>query len=136
MVEAERAGEPAEDLAVREALAGRLDGRQVERDVVVPVGVVQVEVLRLHRRGQHDVGEVRRVGHALLEHDREQVLAREAGVHARVVGVAGGGVGVEDDHRRHGRVVELRQRLAQARHVDRCARAARADRRARRRGRG
>ena len=135
MVEAQRAGEPAEDLAVRQALAGRLDGRQVERDVVLAVGVVDIEVLRLHRRRQHDVGEVHRVGHALLEHDGEQVLAREARVHARVIGIAGGGVRVEHDDRRHRRVVELRQRLAQARHVDRARGRRRADLRAWRRGR-
>ncbi len=86
---------------------------------MVTVGVVQVEVLRLHRRRQHEVGEARRVGHALLQHDREEVVARQARVHARVIGVAGGRIGVEDDHRRDGRVVELGQRLAEARHVDR-----------------
>ena len=36
---------------------------------MVPVGVVQIEVLGLHRRRQHDVGVVGRVRHALLEHD-------------------------------------------------------------------
>ena len=122
VVEPERAGQPAEDLAVRQALAGRLDRGQVERDVVVPVGAVQVEVLGLHRRRQHDVGEARRVGQALLEHDGEEVVAREARVHARVVGVAGGRIRVEDDERRDRRVVELGQRLAEARHVDRARR--------------
>ncbi len=122
VVEAELRRQPAEDLAVRQARPGRLDGRQVERHVVVPVGVVDVEVLRLHRRRQDDVGIQRGVGHPLLEHDREQILAREAGVHARVIGVAGGGVRVEDDERRDGRVVGLEQRLAEARHVDRARR--------------
>ena len=82
-------------------------------------------MLGLHRRRQDDVGVQRGVGQALLEHDREQVLAREARVHARVVGVAGGGVRVEDDERRDRRVVGLEQRLAEARHVDRARRRAR-----------
>ena len=64
---------------------------------MVPVGVVQVEVLGLHGRRQDDVGVERRVGQPLLEDDREEVLAREAGVHARVIGIAGRRVGVEDD---------------------------------------
>ena len=79
-------------------------------------------MLRLHRRRQDDVGVSGGVGHPLLEHDREQVLAREAGVHARVIGVARGGVRVEDDERGDGRVVGLEQRLAEARHVDRARR--------------
>ena len=73
----------------------------------MPVGVVQVEVLGLHRRRQDDVGVERRVGQPLLEDDGEEVLAREAGVHARVIGIAGRRIGVEDDERGDGRVVRL-----------------------------
>ena len=72
-----RAGQAAEGLGVRQALAGRRDGGLVPGEVHVAVAVVQVEVLGLHRRGQHDVGVVDRVGRELLDHDGEQVLARE-----------------------------------------------------------
>ena len=53
----------------------------------MPVAVVQVEVLGLHRRRQDDVGVVDGVGRELLHHDREQVLALEPAAHLRLVGV-------------------------------------------------
>ena len=58
----------------RHSPAGATAGRLSEH-VHVPVAVVDVEVLGLHRRGQDDVGVVDGVGRELLDHDREQVLA-------------------------------------------------------------
>ena len=122
VVEPERKREAAEHVGVRQALTGRLDGRRVERHVEVAVGVVQVEVLGLHRDGQHDIGEVGGVGAALLEHHREQVVAREPAAHARLVRHGRGGVRRPHDHGMDGRVVEVEECLGEPRHVDRARR--------------
>ena len=82
-------------------------------------------MLELHGGGQHDVGEARRVGQVVLEHDGVQVVARETAQHLRLVGRDRRRVRVPHDQRRHGRVeVGGRQRLAEARHVERARRAA------------
>ena len=104
LLEPHRAGEPAEDLGVRQALAGRRDRRLVPREVHVPVAVVDVDVLGLHRRRQHDVGVVGRVGRDLLDHDGEEVLARERAPDLAGVGVRGERVGAVHDERAHRRV--------------------------------
>ena len=83
------------------------------------VGRVQVEVFGLHRRRQHHVGEVARVGPALLEHGGEQVVAAQPGVHPVLVGRGGGRVGVEHHQRRDARVGLAGQRRAEPAHVDR-----------------
>ena len=59
-------------------LAERRDGRAVEAQVEVAVGLVDVVLLERRGRGQHDVGVVDGVGLEELVHDGEQVLAREA----------------------------------------------------------
>ena len=110
MVEPHGRGQPAEDLGVGQRLAGRVGDGLVQRHVVVAVGRVQVEVLGLHRRRQHDVGEVARVRPALLQHRREEVLAQQPGVGAVLVGHGRRGVRVED-HQRGDRRVGLVQRL-------------------------
>src|SRR5690606_36092486 len=51
-------GQPAEGLGGGQALAGRRHGGLVPHHVHVPVGDVQVGVLDLHGRGEHDVGVV------------------------------------------------------------------------------
>ena len=51
-------------------------------DVLVAAALVEVVVLHEHRRGQHDVGHQGRLGHELLVHADEQVLAGEAPLHA------------------------------------------------------
>ena len=58
-----------------------------------------VEVLELGRRRQHHVGVAGRVGHELLGHDREQVLAGQPGQDGAGVGVHDRGVGVGDAQR-------------------------------------
>jgi hypothetical protein len=83
------------------------------------VGAVEVRVLGLHRDREDDVGEVGRVGEALLEDDREEVFPGEPSPDARLVRVARGRVRVEDDHGRHRRVGLLGERLPQPGHVDR-----------------
>ena len=106
----------------RQRLAGGLDRGAVEVHVHVPVAVVDVEVLGLHRRGQHDVGVVDGVGLELLHHDREQVLAQQALSDAALVRVARHRVGAVDHERLDGRVVGLQQVLAHQRHRQRADR--------------
>ncbi len=113
MVEAEGGGQPAEDLRIRQAFARRVDGRLVPGQVEVAVGPVQIGVLRLHRRREHDVREVGRVGEAMLENDGEQIIAGQALADAQLVRVRGRRVRVEDHQRCDGRLVELGERLAE-----------------------
>ena len=115
--------EPAEDLRVRQRLAQRRDRRPVERRVVMAVREVQVPVLELCRRGQHDVRPVRGVGLEVLEHHGEQILAREPAQHRVAIRRDRGRIAVVDDERPHRRTadagVALRERLAEPDHVDR-----------------
>ena len=80
-------------------LAERRDRGLVEQRVGVAVGSVHVEVLELRRRRQHVVGVVGGVGEEVLEHDREEVLAREAARDLRRVGRDRDRVAVVDDER-------------------------------------
>ena len=82
IVEAEPGGEEAEHLGVGLRLAERRDRRLVVGDVVVPPREQRVEVLELRGDRQHHVGVAGGVGHELVEHDREQVVALEPGQHA------------------------------------------------------
>ena len=69
-----------------------------EQDVLVAAALVDVVVLEEHGRRQHDVGHLRRLGHELLVHADEQVLAREAGLHLALLGRDLHRVGVLDEH--------------------------------------
>ena len=104
MVEPHARRQQAEDLGVGLALADGCDGRTAEAQVEVPVGLVQVVVLEGRGRGQHDVREVDGVRLEEVVHDDEEVLAREARVHAPLVGRDRGRVGVVDVERLHRRV--------------------------------
>ena len=61
-------------------------GGLVEREVEVAPRDREVEVLDLRRGRQHDVGVARGVGEELLDHDREQVVARQSGDDPVLVG--------------------------------------------------
>ena len=61
-------GEAAEDLVVWQALPDRFDRWQIQRQIVVAVRRVDVEVLGLHRGRQYDVGEQCRVGQSVFQH--------------------------------------------------------------------
>ncbi len=89
----------AEDLRVRLRLAERGDRRFVDQRPGVAVAGVHVQVLELRGRGQHVVGEVGGVGHEVFEHDREQVLAREAAHHLAGLRRHRDRVAVVDDQR-------------------------------------
>ena len=58
-------------------LADRCDRRQVDHHVRVTVRLVDVEMLELRRRRQEQIGVVGGVGLEMLEHDGEQIFARE-----------------------------------------------------------
>ncbi len=60
------------------AFARRLDQLAAEDDVLVAAAPVDVVMLEEHRRRQHDVGHLGRVGHDLLVHGDEQVVAGKA----------------------------------------------------------
>ena len=68
-------------------------------------GLVDVGMLEEHGGRQDDVGHPRRVGHELLVHADEQVVAREAAVHLAEVGGDAHRVGVLDQQRRDRRPV-------------------------------
>ena len=70
-------------------------------------------MLGLHGRRQDDVGEVGGVGHPLLQHDREEVVAEQAGADAPRSGEVAAGLQLKTTDRADRRVVELVQRLAE-----------------------
>ncbi len=74
-----------------EQLAGDLQPR-------VARGGVQIVMFEEHGRRQDDIGIGRGVGQELLVHDREQILAREAGTHLAELGRDAQRVGVLDEH--------------------------------------
>ena len=78
-------------------------------------GPDDVEVLELRRRREDDVRVRGGVGHELLAHDREQVVAAQALEHALLIGRDRGGVRVPDDQGRDRRIERrVGQRLADA----------------------
>ena len=73
---------------------------------------IDVVVLEERRRRQHDVGHLRRLGHELLVHAGEQIVAGKAVLDLVLIGRNRHRVGVLDDHRRDRRAAV--QRLAVA----------------------
>ena len=92
-------GQIPEDLAVRPCLAHRRDGRAVQQHVGMAIRDLHIPVLQLGRGGQQVVGVVGGVGLEMLQHDGEEVFAREAPHHFRRVRRDGHGVAVVDDQR-------------------------------------
>ncbi len=129
MIEPHRAGETAEEFGVGHTLAGRLDGAVIDEHVVVAIAPVDVHVLGLHRGRKQVVGVARGVGHEVLVHDGEQILAREPREHARAIRRNRCGVRVVDheglDRRRAAltgqgrcRHTVRRERITKRAHVD------------------
>ena len=104
IVEAEPLGQEPEDLGVRHGLAARLDRGLVLRQVVVAPREDHVEMLELCRGREDDVGVLRGVGHELLEHDGEQVLAAQALEHPLLVGATTAGFEFQQTQRLDRRV--------------------------------
>ena len=71
-------GQAAENFAVGQAFAQRGNGRTVERQKQMTVGLEDVPVLQLRRGRQDIVGIVRRVGLELFEYDSKKVVAQQA----------------------------------------------------------
>ena len=99
MLGAEPLGERRDHIVVGAAALRRLDRLRAELQILVAAGGVEVVVLEEHRRRQHDVGDARGVGHELLVHADEQVLARKAAPHLLLIGRDGQRIGVLDQHR-------------------------------------
>ena len=78
IVEPEARREQTKGLGVRLGLTERLDGRPAEGQIVVAPGEDHVQVLELRGGREHDVRVTSRVGHELLEHHGEQVVASQA----------------------------------------------------------
>ena len=66
----------------------------------LPPAVIEVVVLDEHGGRQHDVGDFRGVGHELLVHADEQIVAREAALDHLLVGRDRHRIGVLDQQRR------------------------------------
>ena len=103
-VEARMAGADAlreigDHLMVVAAFARRLDELPPEHDVLMATALIEVVMFEEHGGGQHDIGEFRRLGHELLVHADEEILARQTLLHLVLVGRDGSRVGVLDDHR-------------------------------------
>ena len=94
-----------------------------ERDVLVAAAAIDVVMLQEHRGRQHDVGELCRIGHELLVHAGEEVVAQQALLHQPLLGRDIRRIGVLDQHRRHRRtaierVCGARQHRADPRMVE------------------
>ena len=111
--------ERGEDLPVRSRLALGRDHRLRILEIEVAERAVQVRMLHRGRGRQHEVRVVCRVGHHLLVHHREEVLAGEPAQHQRLVRADGGGIRRVDVERLHRRShVRVGQRAAEPDHVD------------------
>ena len=121
-VQSHSSGEQSENFAIRFRVAERRNRRLIQRYVVVPVSEVNVPVLELRRRWQDDVGIVCCVSLEMLEHHREQILARHPSQHGVAIRRDRRGVGVVHDQCADGRSADTgvwsRQCFAQADHVD------------------
>ena len=92
-------GERADHVVIGSAFAGRLDQLRSEQQVLAAAGQIDVVVLDEHGGGQDHVGNLRRVGHELLVHAHEQIVAREAALDRVLFGGDGNRIGVLNEHR-------------------------------------
>ena len=60
----------------------RLDDLRPELDVLMAAALIDVVMLEEGRGRQHEVREARRVGHELLVHAGEEIVAQETRAHA------------------------------------------------------
>jgi hypothetical protein len=82
----ETSGKTTQYLVIRTAFAGRLDQFGSNRNVLVAASIIEIVVFHEHRSRQHDIRHLRGFGHELLVHHHEQVLARKASAHQRLLG--------------------------------------------------
>ena len=84
----------------------------------MPVGEVEIGVLQKRGGREQDVGEVGGVGLELLEYDCEQVGTAQSLPHQVLIRSDGGWIRVVDQHGLDGRLVQIRERLAELGHID------------------
>ncbi|MNI12485.1 hypothetical protein D3C73_656700 [compost metagenome] len=53
----------------------RFDQLRPEQDMLLSAGAIKIVMFEEHGRRQHDIGNLRRIGHELLMHRSEQVVA-------------------------------------------------------------
>ena len=80
--------------------------------MLIAAAAIDVVMLEEHGGRQDDVGQLRRVGHELLVHAGEEVLAAKSLDHQPLLGCDIGGVGVLDEQRRHRRAAVERRGIA------------------------
>ncbi len=112
MLGAQPLGQRADHLVVVAAFAGRLDQLRPEQDVLAAAGGVEVVVLDEHGGGQDHVGDLGGVGHELLVHADEQIVAGKAALDRLLVGRDRNRIGVLDQQRGDRRAAEQRLRVA------------------------
>ncbi len=100
MADAEPLRQRANHLVIGAAFAPRLDQLRPEQNILAAAGGIEIVVLDEHGGRQHDVGDFRGVGHELLVHADEQIVAREAALDHLLVGRDGDRIGVLDQHAR------------------------------------
>ena len=105
--EAEAHGEPTEDLDVRERLALRRDHALGTLQPVRAVRRVEIGMLEVRGRGQHDVGVAHAVRHCDIRTDHEEILAQEAATEAVLIRMHDHRVVVVDEHRLDRRIQTL-----------------------------
>ncbi len=98
MLGAHTLGEIADHIMVAAAFARRFDQLAAKHDVLVAAALIDVIMFEKHGGGQNDVGEFRRLGHELLMHADEEILARQALLHLGLVGRDGSRIGVLNEH--------------------------------------
>ena len=99
MLGAEALRESAKNLVVGAALARRVDELRPDLEMLVAAAGIEIVVLHEHGRGQHDIGHERRLGHELLVHADEEILAGKTPFHELLLRRDGDRVGVLDQHR-------------------------------------
>jgi len=95
----EAAAKTLQHLVVGPAFTGRLDQLGADRNVLVAAAVIEIVMLHEHRRRQHDIRHQGGLGHELLMHRHEQVLARKTLPHQRLLRRHRHRIGVLDQHR-------------------------------------
>ena len=108
----EATAETLQHLMVGAALAGWIDQLGADRNVLMTATVIKIVMLHEHCCRQNDIGHLCRLGHELLMHRHEQILARKALPHQRLLRRHRHRIGVLDQHRLDRRSASQRLRIA------------------------
>ncbi len=101
MSHAEAFGQFLDDEEIGAHRGRRLDELRPHQDMLLAAGPVKVVVLDEHGGRQDDIGNLSRIGHELLVHRHEQVVAQEAFTDETLFRRYVHRVGVLDQQRRH-----------------------------------